>query len=102
MFSKHKNISFTVEHGNIDSLSFLDVKICLKNSKFVASVYRKPTVWEVVIIYESFIPIYQKRGLLCTLFHSNFSVCCDFRAISVGNTSFEDYPQEKQSSSKFH
>ena len=64
MSSKNQNINFTVEQENIGSLSFLDVKICSKNGKFVTSVYRKPTFSGVFTDYESFIPTYQKRGLL--------------------------------------
>ena len=67
MSSKHQNINFTVEKENVGSLSFLDVKVCRKNGKFVASVYRKPTFSRVFTNYESFIPTYQKRGLLRTL-----------------------------------
>ena len=79
MSSKHQNINFTVEKENIGSLSFLDVKICRKNGKFVTSVYRKPTFSGVFTNYESFIPTYQKRGLLHTLLHRSFSICCDFK-----------------------
>ena len=43
MSSKHQNINFIVEKENVGSLSFLDIKICRKNGKFVTSVYRKPT-----------------------------------------------------------
>ena len=35
MSSKHQNINFTVLQKNIGSLSFLEVKICRKNGKFV-------------------------------------------------------------------
>ena len=76
---KHQNINFTVEKENVDSLSFLDVKICGKNGKFFTSVYRKPTFSGVFTNYENFIPTYQKRGLLHTLFHRSFSICCDFK-----------------------
>ena len=69
MSSKHQNIDFTVELENIGSLSFLDVKICRENGKFVTSVYRKPIFSGVFTNYESFIPTYQKRGLLHTLLH---------------------------------
>ena len=79
MSSKHQNINFTVEKENVGSLSFLDVKICRKNGKFVTSVNRKPTFSGVFTNYESFIPTYQKRGLLHTLLHRNFSICCDFK-----------------------
>ena len=50
-----------------------------KNGKFVTSVYRKPTFSWVFTNYESFIPTYQKRGLLHTLLHRSFSICCDFK-----------------------
>ena len=38
MSSKQQNINFIVEQEHIGSLSFLDVKICCKNGKFVISV----------------------------------------------------------------
>ena len=79
MFSKHQNINFTVKQGNVGSLSSLGVKICRKNRKFVTSVYRKPIFSGVFTNYESFIPMYQKRGLLHTLLHRSFSICCDFK-----------------------
>ena len=77
MSSKLQNINFTVEQGNVGSLSFLDVKICRKKGKFVTSVYKKPTFSGVFTNYESFILTYQKRGLLHTLLHRSFSICCD-------------------------
>ena len=79
MSSKHQNIKFTVEQENIGSLSFLDIKICRKNGKFVTSVYRKPTFRGVFTNYESFIPAYQKRGLSHILLHRSFSIYCDFK-----------------------
>ena len=85
MSSKHQNINFTVEKENVGSLSFLDVKICRKNGKFVTSVYRKPTFSGVFTNYESFIPTYQKRGLLHTLLQRSFSICCDFKTFHFEN-----------------
>ena len=79
MSSKHQNINFTVEQENVGSLSFLDVKICRKNGKFVTSVYRKPTFSGVFTNYENFTSTYQKRGLLHTLLQRSFSICCDFK-----------------------
>ena len=55
MSSKHQNINFTAKKENVGSLSFLDVKMCRKNGKFVTSVYRKPTFSVVFTKYESFI-----------------------------------------------
>ena len=43
MSSRHQNINFTVEKEHVGLLSFLEVRICRKNDKFVISVYRKPT-----------------------------------------------------------
>ena len=37
MSSKQQSIKFTIKQENISSLSFLDVKICRNNSKFVPS-----------------------------------------------------------------
>ena len=79
MSSKHQNINFTIGKENVGSLSFLDIKICCENSKFVTSVYRKRPFSGVFTNYESFIPTYQKRGLLHTLLHRIFSICCDFK-----------------------
>ena len=78
--SKHQNIDFTVEQENVSSLSFLDVKICRKNGKFLTSNYRKATLNGVSTNYKSFISTYQKRGFLHTLLHRSFSICCDFKA----------------------
>ena len=78
MSSKHQNINFTIEKENVGSLLFLDVKICCNSSKFVTSVYRKPIFSGVFSNYESFIPTYQKRGLLHALLHGSFSICWNF------------------------
>ena len=57
----------------------LDIKICRKNGKFVTSIYRKQKLGGVFTNYESFIPAHQNRGLLHTLLHMSFSMCCDFK-----------------------
>ena len=41
--NNHKNIKFTSEIEERGLLSFLDIKISLKNDKFGTSVYHKPT-----------------------------------------------------------
>ena len=80
MFSKHQDINFTVKQENVGSLSSVDVNICRKDRKFVTSAYREPTFSGIFTNYESFIPTYQKRGLLHILLHRNFNICCDFKA----------------------
>ena len=78
MSPKHQNINFTVEQESIGPLSFLDVKICRENGKFVTSVYRKPTFSRVFTNYDSFIPTCQNWRLLQTLLQKSFSISCDF------------------------
>ena len=80
--NKHQNINFNIEQENVVSLWFLVVKISCKNGKFVTSVYRKPTFSGAFTNYENFILIYQKRGLLHTLLHRSFSICCGLRLSS--------------------
>ena len=79
MSSRHQNIDFTVEQEIIGSLLLLDIKICHKNGKFVTSAYRKATFTGFFTSYKSFVPTYQMRGLLHTLLHRSFSICCDFK-----------------------
>ena len=59
--SKHRTQNITAEQGNIGSLSFLDVKICCKNSKSDNSVCRKHIFTGVFTNYESFILMYRKE-----------------------------------------
>ena len=102
MSSKHQNINFNVEQDNIEPLSFLDVKICHKNGKFVTSPYRKPTFSVVFANYEISVLTYQKRRFIHILLHRKFNICCDFKIFHFEIDHFEDYPYKKQSSPKFH
>ena len=86
--NKHHNINFTVDQENVGSLLFLVVKICRKkicgkNGKFVTSVYRKPTFSGVFYKLRKFHPNVEKRGLLQTLFHRSFSICCGFKTFHL-------------------
>ena len=53
---QHKNIKFTSETENENSISFLDIKITRDNNKFMTSVYHKPTFSGVFTNFGSFIP----------------------------------------------
>ena len=53
---QHKNIKFTSETENENSISFLDIKITSDNNKFMTSVYRQPTFRGVFTNFRSFIP----------------------------------------------
>ena len=72
---QHRNIAFTYEMEQNDSLSFLDNKISRENNKFVSSVYRKPTFSGVFTNIESFTWKCYKRSLIDTLLYGRFSVC---------------------------
>ena len=56
MCSGHENINFSIEQKELGSILLLAVKI-------VYSVYRKPAFNEPFTNYQSFIPMYQIRGL---------------------------------------
>ena len=64
---QHKNIKFTSETENENSISFLDIKITRDNNKFMTSVYHKPTFSGVFTNIGSFIPKSYKYNLLLTL-----------------------------------
>ena len=55
MSYKLQNINFIVEHKELGSHLFLDVKICPKNGKFFSSFYRKPTFSGFFTKYEIYI-----------------------------------------------
>ena len=78
MSLQHKNINFSKESENNNSLSFLDVKISRTDNKFVTNIYRKPTFSGVLTNFESYIPMHFKHGLIFTLLHRCYSICSDF------------------------
>ena len=43
MSPTHQTLHSSLEHEELNSTSFLHVKICCKNDKFATSVHRKPT-----------------------------------------------------------
>ena len=69
---QHKNIKFTSETENENSISFLDIKITRDK------VYRKPTFSGVFTNFGSFIPKSYKCNLLFTLLHRAFKLCSNF------------------------
>ena len=79
MNSKHRNIKFTVEREENNSLSFLDIKIFRDNGKFQTSVYRRPTFSGVLTNFEIFLPISYKYNLVSTLLHRGFMICSSYK-----------------------
>ena len=78
MNTKHPNIKFTFEHELNNTFSFLDVKISRENNKLTTSVYRKPTFSGVFTNFKSFIPTFQKFGLVYTLLHRCFNITSSY------------------------
>ena len=69
--SKHQNKKFIVEHGNIGSHSFLDVKICRKIDKFVTSVKENQHLTEFSPILK--VPFQRsKRGAVTNITSQEF------------------------------
>ena len=84
---------------------FQTSKIVVKASVFVVfvtSVCRKPTFSGVYTNYESFIPTYQKRGLLRTLLHRSFSICGDFKTFYFEIDDLKTILIKKQLPLEFH
>ena len=75
---QHKNIEFTSETENRNSISFLDIKITRDNNKFMTSVYRKPTFGGLFTNFRGFSPKSYKYNLLFTLLHRAFRLCSIF------------------------
>ena len=75
--SRHKNMTFTYEIENNNSLAFLDVLIT-REETFCTSLYRKPTFSGLYSNYKSFMPDSYKKGLIYTLLHRAFVLCCSW------------------------
>ena len=76
--SRHRNIRFTYEEEQNDTLAFLDIKITRGPEGFTTSVYRKKTFSGVYLNFGSFLPIEYKKGLIATLLHRTYVICSDF------------------------
>ena len=81
MNSKHRNIKFTVEREENNSLAFLDINIVCHSGKFQTSIYRKPTFSGVLTNFESFLPTSYKYNLVSTLLHRGFMISSSYRTL---------------------
>ena len=63
MNKQHKCLKFTAEEENDNSFSFLDIKITHHNQQFKISVYRKSTISDVFMHYESYLDQTYKKSL---------------------------------------
>ena len=76
--SRHKNMVFTFEVEKNNSLAFLDVLITREETNFCTSLYRKPTFSGLYSNFKSFMPDSYKKGLIYTLLHRAFVLCCSW------------------------
>ena len=73
--SKHKNISFTVEHELNQQLPFLDILITREEGHLVTDVYRKKTYTGLGLNFHSFVPSLFKINSIKTLLHRAYNIC---------------------------
>ena len=76
---QHKNMKFTSQIENENSIWFLDIKLCRDSNKFTTSIYREPTFSRVLTNFGSFIPKSYKYNLLFTLLHRAFNFFSNFQ-----------------------
>ena len=69
------SLKFTSEKEESESLAFSDVKIQQSDSKFITSVYRKPSFTSQYIRWDSFGPSKRKKNLISTLVHRALCIC---------------------------
>ena len=65
--TRHLNMSFSFEQEINGKLLFLDVEISRQQSKFVTTVYRKPTFSGVCTCFHSFLPPVYQVGMIYIL-----------------------------------
>ena len=75
--TRHTNMTFTYEVEKNNTLAFLDVLVTRENT-FCTSLYRKPTFSGLYSNFESFMPVSYKKGLIYTLLHRAFTLCCNW------------------------
>ena len=75
--TRHKNMNFTHEIEKNNCLAFLDVLVT-REEAFCTSLYRKPTFSGLYSNFESFMPDSYKKGLIFTLLHRAFVLCCNW------------------------
>ena len=73
--SFHKNIKFTYEEEQNNTLPFLDVLFIRDGEKLNSTVYRKDTYNYLYLQWDSFTPISWKRGTLKSLISRAYFVC---------------------------
>ena len=70
--SCHVNILFTIETGQNNTITFLNVNVIREKGKFITNVYRKPTFSGVNNHFYSFLPDTYKIGMIYILVNRCF------------------------------
>ena len=70
-----KNIQFTFEEENDETIPFLDIVISSKRDNITIAVYRKSTYNDIFLNWNAFAPATHERGILKTLMEKVFVVC---------------------------
>ena len=78
MTRKLKNIKFTFEAEDLNSFSFLEVKITSKNKRLVSSIFHKATFREVFTNYDSSMDSFTFDTYMVGLFHTLLFPCFKF------------------------
>ena len=73
--SVDKNIQFTFEEENDETIPFLDIVISSKRDNITIAVYRKSTYNDICLNWNAFAPATHERGILKTLMEKVFVVC---------------------------
>ena len=73
--SLHLSLGFTFETESNLALPFLDVLVEKSPSKFITSIYRKPTFTGQYLRWNSFSPRKRKTNLILTLTHRALAIC---------------------------
>ena len=81
MNSKHRNVKFTVERENNNSLSLLDIKNFRDSGKFQISLYRMPTFSGTLTNFENFLSMSYKYNLFSVFFNLCFMICVSNRTL---------------------
>ena len=76
---EHRNIKFTVELENDDSLPFLDVLVTRNDDRSIStSLYRKSTFSGLLMKFDSFVPQHFKHNLLFGLLNRAWKICSSY------------------------
>ena len=71
----HKNIQFTMELEEENSIPFLDVRVKRTNQLIETSVYRKKMNTNLYMKWDNCLPKYQKLGLISSLVARAYHLC---------------------------